>query len=63
MLSTDELPGRLGPATSTDVLPNNLRKDGVRCREALVTFGDEQSGPIAVQVRGRADVSARMLAR
>ena len=26
MLSTDESPGRLGPATSTDVLPNNLRK-------------------------------------
>jgi hypothetical protein len=33
MLSTDESPGRLGPATSTDVLPNSLRKDGVRfCR-------------------------------
>ena len=34
MLSTDESPGRLGPATSADVLPNNLRQDGVRfCRE------------------------------
>jgi hypothetical protein len=37
MLSTDESPGRLGPATSTDVLPNSLRKDGVRfCRESRV---------------------------
>jgi len=30
MLSTDGSPGRLGPATSTDALPNSLRKDGVR---------------------------------
>jgi hypothetical protein len=37
MLSTDESPGRLGPATSTDVLPNSLRKDGVRfCRRQRV---------------------------
>ena len=37
MLSTDESPGRLGPATSTDVLPNSLRKDGVRfCRRSRV---------------------------
>ena len=30
MLSTDESPGRLGPATSTDVLPNSLWQGGVR---------------------------------
>ena len=37
MLSTDESPGRLGPAISTDVLPNSLRKDGVRfCRAGYV---------------------------
>ena len=34
MLSMDESPGRTGPATSADVLPNSLRQDGVRfCRE------------------------------
>jgi hypothetical protein len=38
MLSTDESPGRLGPATSTDVLPNSLRKDSVRFfRKSLAT--------------------------
>src|SRR4029450_11230411 len=30
MLSTDESPGRVGPATSTDVPPNRLRKDDGR---------------------------------